>query len=124
MTTEATRTDLGPPEGVTHRRDGGQVGGGDPDGAEIALSELRVSDGAQHRSAVRWALFVFHAVRDVLPAGDPDRLLVVHRGPPDPDAWVDILISAGFAASSRTASKSATGPEPQEATDPSNEERH
>jgi hypothetical protein len=67
-----------------------------PDRSDTALYELSVRDGAQLRSAVRWELFVFPAVRDVLAGRDPDRVLVVHRGPPQPAAWTEALRNAGF----------------------------
>jgi hypothetical protein len=66
------------------------------DGGELALYELSVRDGGRLRSAVRWELFLFPAVRDVLAGQDPDRVLVVHYGPPQPAAWMDTLRDAGF----------------------------
>lgn len=66
------------------------------DGGELALCELSVRDGGRLRSAVRWELFLFPAVRDVLAGRDPDRVLVVHYGPPQPAAWIDTLRDAGF----------------------------
>jgi hypothetical protein len=35
-------------------------------------------------------------VRDVLAGRNPDRVLVVHRGLPQPAAWIDTLRDAGF----------------------------
>jgi hypothetical protein len=71
---------------------------GDRDGTEIALSELWVRDGARQRTAVRWELFLFRAVRDVLATRDPDQVLVVHHGPPVSSAWAAVLLDAGFDA--------------------------
>lgn len=70
----------------------------EPRGGEVALFELWVQDGSRHWRAVRWELFVFRAVRDVLPTVDPERVLVVHRGPPEPEAWAQVLGDAGFDA--------------------------
>jgi hypothetical protein len=66
------------------------------DPGELALYELPVPDGARLRSAARWELFLFPAVRDVLAGRDPDRVLVVHYGPPQPAAWIGALRNAGF----------------------------
>jgi hypothetical protein len=66
------------------------------DGGELALYELAVRGGGRLRSAVRWQLFLFPAVRDVLPGRDPDRVLVVHRGLPQRTAWIEALRDAGF----------------------------
>jgi hypothetical protein len=89
---------------------------GGPDGAEIALSELWVRDGARHRSAVRWELFLFRAVRDVLARRDPDRVLIVHGGPPDPEAWVEVLRDAGFEAAPAPGHSSCAGPPDHDGT--------
>lgn len=66
------------------------------DGGELALHELSVRDGGRLRSAVRWELFLFPAVRDVLAGRGPDRVLVVHNGPPQRTAWIEALRNAGF----------------------------
>lgn len=52
---------------------------------------------AQHDPRlVRWELFVFSDVRDVLPTPRPDTIVVVHRGPAQPAQWVAALQDAGM----------------------------
>ena len=43
---------------------------------------------------VRWELFVFHGVRDVLATRRPDTVVVVHRGPARIDEWLAALAEA------------------------------
>lgn len=43
---------------------------------------------------VRWELFVFPDVRDVLVTARPDTLLVVHRGPARVAEWLAALVEA------------------------------
>jgi len=52
---------------------------------------------AQHDPrVVRWELFVFSDVRDVLPTIKPDAVVVVHRGPAQPAQWLAALREAGM----------------------------
>jgi hypothetical protein len=52
---------------------------------------------AQHDPrVVRWELFVFSDVRDVLPTPRPDTVIVVHRGPAQPAQWLLALEEAGM----------------------------
>lgn len=62
----------------------------------VNLCELWVADGSRDWSWVRWELFVFGAVRDALPTGDPDRVLVVCWGDAEPERWRAALRAAGF----------------------------
>ncbi len=63
--------------------------------------ELRVrglSDDST-AAAVRWQLFVFAEVRDVVRAARPETVTVLYEGGrPDPEAWCAALRDAGFAA--------------------------
>jgi hypothetical protein len=58
--------------------------------------EIRVSGGREMVSAIRWELFAFHDVRDVVATDRTDVLLVIHRGEPDPHGWLETLRSAGY----------------------------
>jgi hypothetical protein len=63
---------------------------------ELSLTELRVPGGGEQRTWVRWELFIFRDVRDVLSTRDADRVLVVHHGPPRIDEWLDALRESGL----------------------------
>lgn len=56
---------------------------------------------------VRWELFVFHDVRDVLPGSRPDTVVVFHRGAQHPGDWIAALEAAGM-ADEEPAPRSAT----------------
>jgi hypothetical protein len=58
--------------------------------------EIQVSRGRDLVQAVRWELFLFHDVRDVVPTDRPDVLTVVYRGEPELPRWLETLRSAGF----------------------------
>jgi hypothetical protein len=60
------------------------------------MYELWVADGARAWRSVRWELFVFGEVRDVLPSSDPDRVLLCFRGQAEPEDWRAVLRAAGF----------------------------
>lgn len=45
---------------------------------------------------VRWELFVFSDVRDLLPSRRPDTVLVVHRGAARVEDWIAALVAAGM----------------------------
>jgi hypothetical protein len=45
---------------------------------------------------VRWELFVFSDVRDVLPTPRPDTIVIVHRGVPQPAQWLAALQDVGM----------------------------
>ena len=49
---------------------------------------------AQDWRWVRWELFVFHEVRDVMPGARADTVRVVHRGPARVDEWIAALVAA------------------------------
>jgi hypothetical protein len=58
--------------------------------------EIHVSGGRELVQAVRWELFLFHDVRDVLATDRPDVLTVIYRGEPDLPQWLEALRLAGF----------------------------
>jgi hypothetical protein len=45
---------------------------------------------------IRWELFVFSDVRDVLPTGRRDTVVVAHRGPERKVDWTAALAAAGM----------------------------
>ena len=45
---------------------------------------------------LRWELFIFRDVRDVLPTGRTDTVVVVHRGSARQSEWIDALVAAGI----------------------------
>lgn len=57
---------------------------------ELTASGLRYQDWRR----VRWELFAFHDVRDVLPSTRPETVLVVHRGPARVGEWTEALAAA------------------------------
>lgn len=63
---------------------------------DIFLTELRVPGGSEHWRWVRWELFIFHDVRDVLATGERDRVVIVHRGCAQPARWLRALKDAGL----------------------------
>jgi hypothetical protein len=63
----------------------------------VSLTQLTHPALAQHDPrVVRWELFVFSDVRDVLPTPRPDTVVVVHRGPAQPAHWLAALQDAGM----------------------------
>lgn len=62
--------------------------------------ELRVPGASEpgRLEAVRWELFVFPEVRDVVVAVRADVVAVLHEGDPAPAAWVRTLRAAGYVA--------------------------
>jgi hypothetical protein len=63
----------------------------------VNLTQLSHPALAQHDPrVVRWELFVFSDVRDVLPTSKPDSVVVVHRGPAQPAQWLAALQEAGM----------------------------
>lgn len=61
------------------------------------LSELSLAGLDRHTaSAVRWELFVFRDVRDVLRGSRADTVIVVHRGRARPEAWRATLLANGI----------------------------
>lgn len=63
---------------------------------DISLTELRFPRGSALWRWVRWELFIFHDVRDVLATRDPDLVLVVHRGLAQTERWLRTLRDAGL----------------------------
>jgi protein-L-isoaspartate O-methyltransferase len=63
----------------------------------VTLTQLSHPALAQHDPrVVRWELFIFSDVRDVLPTSRPDAVVVVHRGPAQPAQWLAALQEAGM----------------------------
>ena len=63
----------------------------------MALTQLTHPALARHDPrVVRWELFVFSDVRDVLPTPRQDTVVVVHRGRAQRDAWLVALSDAGM----------------------------
>ena len=63
----------------------------------MTLTELTHPALARHDSRlVRWELFVFSDVRDVLPTPSPGTVAVVHRGRARPEEWLAALEEAGM----------------------------
>ena len=66
------------------------------DDHDLSLSELRIPGGSEHWRWLRWELFIFPDVRDVLATSSRDRVLVLHRGAAQPERWLQALDDAGF----------------------------
>jgi hypothetical protein len=63
----------------------------------VNLTQLSHPALAQHDPrVVRWELFVFSDVRDVMPTSKPGTVVVVHRGPAQPAQWLGALREAGM----------------------------
>lgn len=61
------------------------------------LTELTHPALAAHDPrVVRWELFVFSDVRDVLPTPRRDTVVVAHRGPARKNDWIAALWTAGM----------------------------
>src|SRR6266446_4365190 len=58
--------------------------------------EIQVAGGRKAVNAIRWELFVFDDVRDVLATDGPDALTILYRGNPRPDEWLEALGAAGY----------------------------
>ena len=69
----------------------------------VFLSELRVHGESYHWRWVRWELFIFRDVLDVLPTTDRNRVMIVHRGLAQPERWRQALVDAGHNPSSLSA---------------------
>jgi hypothetical protein len=63
---------------------------------QLHAYEIRVPGGRDMVSAIRWELFVFHDVREVLATDRPDVVIVIHRDQPQPSRWLETLRSAGY----------------------------
>ncbi len=75
------------------------------------LTEFSLPGLDRHRvTAVRWELFVFHDVRDVLPGSHPDTVVVAHRGQARRAAWRTTLLAAGIGSYEPTATAPITSP--------------
>ncbi|HUE27773.1 MAG TPA: hypothetical protein VMP89_13440 [Solirubrobacteraceae bacterium] len=55
-------------------------------------------DARANRGLIRWELFLYPGVRDVLVTPREDTLRVLFRGPIDPTRWTATLTDAGFPA--------------------------
>jgi hypothetical protein len=63
----------------------------------VTLTELTHPALAGHDPrVVRWELFVFSDVRDVLPTPRRETVVVVHRGPTRRAEWLAALKTAGM----------------------------
>ena len=62
------------------------------------LTELRVPGGSEQWCWVRWELFIFLDVRDVLATRQRDRVLIVHRGRALRERWLQALRDTGLDA--------------------------
>lgn len=61
---------------------------------ELRIARLR---GQAMVAAVRWQLFLFPEVRDVVPSVRPETVAVLYEGGhPEPDAWCGALRQAGY----------------------------
>ena len=59
--------------------------------------DLEVPGARERWTEIRWALFVFPAIRDVQPAGDPDVVRVFHESEqPYPRVWGVELAQQGL----------------------------
>ena len=61
--------------------------------------EMHIAGGREAVNAIRWELFVFRDVRDVLAMDGPDMLTIVFRGSPRPAEWRETLRAAGYEVS-------------------------
>ncbi len=59
-------------------------------------TELELGAAAPDVRIVRWELFVFRSVRDVLPGPREGVVVVIHRGPARLEAWRAVLRDAGL----------------------------
>jgi hypothetical protein len=64
--------------------------------------EIQVAGGREAVNAIRWELFVFDDVRDVLAKDGPDTLTIVYRGNAQPAEWQEALCDAGYEVLSTT----------------------
>jgi len=77
----------------------------------VYLTEFSLPGLDRHRvTAVRWELFVFRDVRDVLPGSRPDTVVVAHRGGARPAAWRTTLLAAGIGSCEPTATAAIASP--------------
>ena len=58
--------------------------------------EIQVAGGRNAINAIRWELFVFEEVREVLATNGSDGLTVVFDGESRPAEWREALESAGY----------------------------
>ena len=50
-------------------------------------TELELGDAARDHRVVRWQLFCFREIRDVLPGSREGLVVVIHHGTARPEAW-------------------------------------
>jgi hypothetical protein len=63
----------------------------------VILTQLTHPALAEHDPrVVRWELFVFSDVRDILPTPRPDTIVVVDRGVAQPAQWLAALQDVGM----------------------------
>lgn len=58
-------------------------------------TELQLGETTSDVRLVRWELFVFRDVRDVLPGARAGTVVVIHTGAARRDAWLAELCAAG-----------------------------
>ncbi len=61
-------------------------------------TELELGDHVPDVRLVRWELFLFRDVRDVLPGSRDGTVVVIHTGAARPEAWLRELHEAGLVA--------------------------
>ena len=71
-------------------------------GTPLQLHAIRVEGGRGVVDEVRWELFAFHDVRDVLATDTPDVLMVIYRGEPQVPQWLETLRAAGYTVAANT----------------------
>lgn len=59
-------------------------------------TELQLGETSADPRLIRWELFVFSDVRDVLPGSEAGTVVVIHLGAAEPDAWRAELRRAGL----------------------------
>lgn len=65
--------------------------------SDLRCCDLEVRGAREQWRAIRWALFVFPAIRDVQPTDDPDIVRVLHESArPYPHVWAVELAQRGF----------------------------
>lgn len=82
--------------------------------------EILVAGGRKAVDAIRWELFLFEDVRDVLATNRSDSLTVVFRGEPRPVEWREALRSAGYDVSASAVRQPCRPHRPAPGTTPRN----
>ena len=64
-------------------------------------TELEVGEASHDHHAVRWQLFCFREIRDVLPGSRRGTVVVIHIGAARPTAWRAEVLGAGESGDAR-----------------------